>query len=715
MNDRERVSLHYQRVRLKDIPDTYDFDKYGLIVRGEFVSKDEDANVRPSVEGGVIMPMRKRQRSVESNQPGSKRARTAVRRERSDEEQMEDLASVLRSLDEDFAEKVRLSQEQEWCAPVPHARKVCTVQEFYKAFHDTRTLPIYTCMICYRKCAKAELEDIDWHRWARGSVEKRDDLPFACRRCFPPGEKIPGCPDCVRHLGRGALCPAAQLHLKSLTPVEEKLIALNSCYGFITKYSLVDGHRQSVRYPKHIKGHITVFPNNVQELVTNVLPHPLLKVIDEIHVSWHGAEKPAPSDLSTLLSVRRCVVERALVWLKRHNPLYANVHIDRAEMDGWDASPYGRNEPSAWERARTGQVVPPMERGLDDEGPVDIRDVLATLSQGHDIAGDVGEVDAPDHVAGENKAEEADVDSAARPIHEISSSGMFALDAGPDVTDVEKLRSVCNALGQPTLWGPMQGIASAGSAEVWRGNSEDFADSFDTRFFAKTFPTLFPRGNGGPRNLDVSVEAESAAQNLVSSRSMSLETWAQLVLQRHGGRFGTHHIFAFLAFNMGVRSRNRRVSIVERIVRSLSLERLEVARVELELLRSLSLYRFRQPMSRESRLSMRRKIKSLIIQYGRELGEAEAFLISLNLAYKRTRLAISDPISIFFKAVETNKRGNIELSSILRDVEGKDQTEYQERVIRYVDSVFTEVCLFHNECHRTSIKRHFQPFTQRGQ
>jgi len=171
-----------------------------------------------------------------------------------------------------------------------------------------------------------------------------------------------------------------------------------------------------------------------------------------------------------------------------------------------------------------------------------------------------------------------------------------------------------------------------------------------------------------------------------------------LVLQRHGGRFGTHHIFAFLVFNMGVRSRNRRVSMlsvtrknfprVERIVRSLSPERLEAAKVELEvsgktadegineLLRCLSLYGSRQPMSRESRLSMRRKIKSLIIKYGipaiwftinpnditnpvklrlaayrgREPGEAEAFLTRLDLAYKRARLAISDPISsaIFF-------------------------------------------------------------------
>ncbi len=62
-----------------------------------------------------------------------------------------------------------------------------------------------------------------------------------------------------------------------------------------------------------------------------------VKVMDEIHVSWQGLEKPTPKDLSVLLSVRRRVVERALVWLKRNNPLYAGIHIDTAEMDSWSA------------------------------------------------------------------------------------------------------------------------------------------------------------------------------------------------------------------------------------------------------------------------------------------------------------------------------------------------------------------------------------------
>lgn len=267
---------------------------------------------------------------------------------------------------------------------------------------------------------------------------------------------------------------------------------------------------------------------------------------------------------------------------------------------------------------------------------------------------------------------------------------------------------------------------------------------------------------------------------LVASRNLNLRAWADIVLRRHGGRFATHHIFAFLVFNMGVRSRNRRVSMlsvtrknfrnIERIVRSMTSERLAAASMELEssgktsddgvkeLLRSLSLYGHRQPMSREVRLNMRRKIQSLIVGYGvpaiwftlnpnditnlvklrlaayrtRDPDEAEAFLEGLGNAYKRTRLAISDPmssaiffhremnlffekyvnvgeesvfgrISQYFGAVETKDRGalhihgllwlhgNAQLASVLTDIHGEDQTAYRERIIRYVDSVFSEV------------------------
>ncbi|RYC77771.1 hypothetical protein BFJ63_vAg19355, partial [Fusarium oxysporum f. sp. narcissi] len=176
-----------------------------------------------------------------------------------------------------------------------------------------------------------------------------------------------------------------------------------------------------------------------------------------------------------------------------------------------------------------------------------------------------------------------------------------------------------------------------------------------------------------------------------------------------------------------------------------------------ELLRSLSLYGFRQPMSRENRLSMRRKIQSLVLRHGvpaiwftlnpnditnpvklrlaayrtSEPDAAEAFLKSLGMSYKRLRLAISDPMSSaiffhremtlffehyvkvgeesvfgriidYFGAVETNERGalhvhrllwlhgNAHLSSMIADIDGEDQATYRERIIQYIDSVFSE-------------------------
>ncbi|KAJ3455199.1 hypothetical protein MRS44_013799 [Fusarium solani] len=758
------------------------------------------------------------------DEPPRKQIRAGTRRQRRRELQAEDLASVLRFLEDEFAVKESLSNEQTWCTPIPHERKVSTVRAFYKEFHDVETLPIRTCMLCYRKRTKKELRDVTWDQWMSSWVEKDNRSPFSCLSCFPVGETFSACAECARCLRRGVLSPAAQFHrrigcehmfpeeLKGLTPVEEKLIALNSCYGFVTRYSIASSQKQSVRYPKHIKGHITVFPNNVQELATKVLPHPLLQVMDEIHVSWQGAGKPAPSDLSSLLSVRRRVVERALVWLKKNNPHYAEIEIDAAEMESWGAPPHGvpslvydrmeRNEPSAWEKTRTAQVVPPTERAMDDEGSVDIEEILSLLNEGEGAP--TCQTGGPvTNEGNESRCKAgAEADQVTKPINEVTSSGMFPLDGPPDVADVEKLRFACDAVGKgagTSHMGPRTWVGS--SAERRRGHADDsepyihvsrgdeFADSFDGSFFAKTFPTLLPFGVGGPRLVEeAAIEAgrganvsggDMAARDLLSSRNMSLRTWADIVLRRHGGRFATHHIFAFLVFNMGVRSRNRRVSMlsvtrknfrkVERIVRSLTADRLAAARAELEssgkttddgvkeLLRSLSLYGYRQPMSRELRLSMRHKIQALIVRHGvpaiwftinpnditnpvklrlaayrsRDPEAAEAFLRSLDMSFKRMRLSISDPMSsaiffhremtLFFEhyvkvgeesvfgrisqyygAVETNERGalhvhgllwlhgNAHLSSTLAGIHGEDQAAYRERIVQYVDSVFSE-------------------------
>ncbi len=159
-----------------------------------------------------------------------------------------------------------------------------------------------------------------------------------------------------------------------------------------------------------------------------------------------------------------------------------------------------------------------------------------------------------------------------------------------------------------------------------------------------------------------------------------------------------YYIFAFLIFNIRVRSKNCRMNIfnitkknfsdIEYIIQSLNSEKLKTVKIELEtfgktadegvnqLLRSLLLYRFRQLISKKSRLNLRRKILSFIIYYDIPaiqfifnpnnlinpvklklavywsclLEKVEIFLTSLDIVYKRIQLTISDSVSsvIFF-------------------------------------------------------------------
>src|SRR5262249_11830485 len=146
------------------------------------------------------------------------------------------------------------------------------------------------------------------------------------------------------------------------------------------------------------------------------------------------------------------------------------------EMDSWDAPLHGvpvqiyermeRNEPSAWEKTRTAQLVPPTERGIEDGESMDIGEILATLSQGQDVvgrpSGEFGKCDY-DYDAG--------VEGFVNPINEVTSSGMFALDGPPDVTDLEKLQFACDTVGEETFTGQVRKSSWAGSAEVRRGQT----------------------------------------------------------------------------------------------------------------------------------------------------------------------------------------------------------------------------------------------------
>lgn len=163
----------------------------------------------------------------------------------------------------------------------------------------------------------------------------------------------------------------------------------------------------------------------MQELVTKVLPHALVRVMEEIHVSWQGVEKPTPNDPSGLLSVQRQVVKRALVWLKKDNPRYADIEIGMAEPTprgpsagiraygenrtvgmGKDAGGPGRSASRAWDGWR---------------GSMETGEMLAALEQGKDAPAGTSREPGQSEANGEDGGPEAESEHSTHPINEVAS------------------------------------------------------------------------------------------------------------------------------------------------------------------------------------------------------------------------------------------------------------------------------------------------------
>jgi len=224
---------------------------------------------------------------------------------------------ALQRFDQEFSEKLEASRSHAWCEPVSLETKVETVQSFYKDFHNEASMPIANCQICARKVTEDSLAEVDARTWEGSCFGTLRSRVHRCRQCFPEGERVAACTDCVKSIANNQPRDAAIIHtllgcehvyppeLSDLTAVEEMTIALNAPYGYISSFRVSRAfRRRELNYPRHVKGHITVFPNNVEDLATRVLPHPLVRVMQDIHVSWQGPDKPLPEDLSTLLSVR---------------------------------------------------------------------------------------------------------------------------------------------------------------------------------------------------------------------------------------------------------------------------------------------------------------------------------------------------------------------------------------------------------------------------
>ena len=249
----------------------------------------------------------------------------------------------------------------------------------------------------------------------------------------------------VNNLAIGC-CHRYPEELCDLSPMEERLIALAQPYGWVTKIEISEQKKTNGDYRKLKKGHITIFPNNLESLVSNVLPAPIIQHKESLHVCFIGPRQPLPQDLSFLLRVRPARIRKALLWLKEHNPLYRQIEISSQNLeqyaDAVDEIPRALLDdmeqyvPNAQDVIQTGHYVPSAERGEPHSQEISIGDIMDSLratdkaATGNDPVGDT-----EDDIEGE-AGEEGRI---REEVEEITSSGMMAVDIPPDATAFEKL------------------------------------------------------------------------------------------------------------------------------------------------------------------------------------------------------------------------------------------------------------------------------------
>jgi hypothetical protein len=355
--------------------------------------------------------------------------------------------------------------------------------------------------------------------------------------------------------------------LMDLSPLEERLISLYQPCGWITKFQIDLDKGTSGRYRKLKKGHVTVFPNDVQGLCSNVLPHPLVTEMESLHVCFIPPRKPTPKDIEFVLAVNPQKLKAALVWLKVNNPLYSNIRISDDHLQSWGHPCLGTLVPRALFEAmvsydqttediiRTANYVPSSERGGVDQAILTAEEVLAQLDGRENNAvqmetesnARLGTVYSRDL-----EENEMSLGQMEQEMTELTSSGLMSTEMEGELSIQERLRQVRKMVGNI---GPQDNRRrtdfNVNNTLVTEGNKpfiasrhgEAFADSNDAEFFPKTFPCLFPWGTGGPKNITLSAEEETAVDENETAyadtqgsknANFTLRSWAKFLLQRHG-------------------------------------------------------------------------------------------------------------------------------------------------------------------------------------
>ncbi|XP_044721137.1 ATP-dependent DNA helicase PIF1 [Hirsutella rhossiliensis] len=598
--------------------------------------------------------------------------------------QRDSVESILHHYNATFRVKEQASSTRSWCNEVPVALQVEAAKSFYQAFTEERTLPVSHCVFCYRKTPPCELATIQWRDRLSPSMLQATKTVQECGACLPSheGARVDVCRECRAGFDSGRLPKACSVNnmaigcehrypeeLDDLSPVEERLIALHAPFGYITKFTVDNKTRSGISYRKHVKGHIVVFPNKVDDLVATVLPHPLLQAIENIHVSWSGPGKPGSADVRHLLQVRKSRVAAALAWLQRNNPLYEDIAINQAEIDGWqyaDGSTVPtvimdrmrREEPSTVEKTQTDHIVPDTDRGLENSfRSIDELIVLCPRADST-IPGE------PATLVPDSAAIGLEVDAVC----EMSASGMFPLNGPAAFAETDKLSFLADIVNaNPDRHGNSVPLEQA------------YANLNEDRLKRAEAEMREARTTSDP---DISVLLRELS---IFGHAQPLSNESRLLMRR---KIQAVNIWAGMPAVWITISPN---DINNPIKMKLAIHRLHDYDSAMELLADL-----RERYDRIA-LSTMDPVSSAIF-FHREIS------LFFDKYVNTGQESIFGKISHYYATVETNERGslhlhgllwldgNMRLPNLVDDMANPAEEGYRAQVTRYVDSVFHE-CL----------------------
>lgn len=147
-------------------------------------------------------------------------------------------------------------------------------------------------------------------------------------------------------------------------------------------------------------------------------------------------------------------------------------------MDSWKAPSHNvlfqiynrleRNKPSPKKKTQTAYIVPPIKRGLNDPGPVNIREIITFLSEDRGSFKNAtgGDTAAIKEVVGWPNVSHNRMD-------EIGSFGMFNLNCRLNIANTEKLRYILRFINESVYGKPTRKAVWLGSVKMRLGRAAE--------------------------------------------------------------------------------------------------------------------------------------------------------------------------------------------------------------------------------------------------